>query len=578
MAADTILMNQTIRDGQTIVSPQQTFELGFFSPGNTSNRYVAIWFKRKATGTIVWVANRETPIRTKSGLLTLDHNGVLEIHDSATNVTIWSSTSSRTTRKINPVAKLFDSGNLMVMDREEGPENYIWQSFDSPGDTALPGSRFGRNLERGVVTNYTSWKSVDDPSKGMFMMYMDFNGLPQVFQNNGDVIQSRLGSWNGVRYTGNKGNEIYMDAYVSNEKETYTMMRLNLANSSVVSMMRLDHDGIMGRYIWINQTQGWSLRIYTKGYGSVALDCWVKRLSKGSGIGCGVREGFRKYSFMKLPDTRHSWFDVNMSLTQCKVKCKNECNCTAYATLDIKQGVGCLLWYDELIDMRTLPNGGQDIYIRIANLELDKTGSRSKSKLMKTVLILALLAFITIPLGIRFLIIRKRRLVKPQDMHAPKDLPLFSLSTLVAATNNFSDSNKLGQGGFGPVYKGCFKDGQEIAVKRLSASSSQGPEEFKNEVIFISRLQHRNLVKILGYCFEDGLKLEWLKKFHIIEGIARGLLYLHQDSRLRIIHRDLKAANSLLDHDMNPKISDFGLAKSFGENETQTNTKKVVGT
>lgn len=170
-----------------------------------------------------------------------------------------------------------------------------------------------------------------------------------------------------------------------------------------------------------------------------------------------------------------------------------------------------------------------------------------------------------------------------------------------------------------------------MAVKRLSNNSGQGLEEFRNEVILIGRLQHRNLVKLLGYCFQGHEKillyeympnksldfflfgmitcleiyllkkkgyvnvptnfslktltdqtrcklLNWEKRFNIILGIARGLLYLHQDSRLRIIHRDLKASNVLLDEEMNPKISDFGLARIFGVNQTEANTDRVVGT
>ncbi|XP_058072848.1 cysteine-rich receptor-like protein kinase 10 isoform X2 [Magnolia sinica] len=183
-----------------------------------------------------------------------------------------------------------------------------------------------------------------------------------------------------------------------------------------------------------------------------------------------------------------------------------------------------------------------------------------------------------------------------------QDLPLIDLVTIQAATNNFSDENKLGEGGFGPVYKGMLSNGKEIAVKRLSRSSGQGPKEFKNEVTLIAKLQHRNLVRLLYCCIEKGEKLliyeympntsldvflfnpikrpqlGWERCHNIIGGIAKGLVYLHEDSRLRIIHRNLKASNVLLDHEMNPKISDFGMARFLGGNQSQVNTNRVVGT
>uniref|UniRef100_F6HCT3 Protein kinase domain-containing protein n=1 Tax=Vitis vinifera TaxID=29760 RepID=F6HCT3_VITVI len=182
------------------------------------------------------------------------------------------------------------------------------------------------------------------------------------------------------------------------------------------------------------------------------------------------------------------------------------------------------------------------------------------------------------------------------------ELPLFNFKCVAAATGNFSDENKLGQGGFGPVYKGMLPGGEEIAVKRLSRRSGQGLEEFKNEMTLIAKLQHRNLVRLLGCCIEGEEKmllyeympnksldffifdpakqaeLDWRKRFTIIEGIARGLLYLHRDSRLRIIHRDMKASNILLDEEMNPKISDFGMARIFGGDQNEANTTRVVGT
>ncbi|XP_059439869.1 cysteine-rich receptor-like protein kinase 10 [Corylus avellana] len=183
-----------------------------------------------------------------------------------------------------------------------------------------------------------------------------------------------------------------------------------------------------------------------------------------------------------------------------------------------------------------------------------------------------------------------------------RESPHIDLASILAATNNFSDSNKLGEGGFGPVYKGILSDGKEVAVKRLSYCSEQGSQEFTNEVLLIMKLQHKNLVRLLGFCTEREEKLlvyefmpnssldvflfdprrraqlNWSKRRNIICGIARGILYLHEDSRLKIIHRDLKASNVLLDYDMNPKISDFGTARILTGSEGETNTAKIVGT
>ncbi|KAL7213440.1 hypothetical protein ACSBR2_016046 [Camellia fascicularis] len=183
-----------------------------------------------------------------------------------------------------------------------------------------------------------------------------------------------------------------------------------------------------------------------------------------------------------------------------------------------------------------------------------------------------------------------------------QDFPSIKLDLIHAATKHFSEENKLGQGGFGPVYKDNLPDGKEIVVKRLSRTSGQGLQEFKNEVTLIARLQHRNLVRLLGCCLEGneslliyeympnksldvflfdstkGAELDWKRRILIINGIARGILYLHEDSRLRIIHWDLKASKVLLDHETNPKISDFGMARIFGGNQSEANTNRVVGT
>ncbi|GJN32605.1 hypothetical protein PR202_gb21120 [Eleusine coracana subsp. coracana] len=189
------------------------------------------------------------------------------------------------------------------------------------------------------------------------------------------------------------------------------------------------------------------------------------------------------------------------------------------------------------------------------------------------------------------------------------DSMMMDVSTLRAATGDFDDSNKLGEGGFGAVYKGVLPDGEEIAVKRLSQSSTQGEVELKNELELVAKLKHRNLVRLVGVCLEQKERLlvyeyvpnrsldlilfgsenenenqerreqlDWEQRYRIINGIARGLQYLHEDSQLKVVHRDLKTSNILLDANMNPKISDFGLARIFERDQTQAVTSQVVGT
>ncbi|XP_025800488.1 putative cysteine-rich receptor-like protein kinase 20 [Panicum hallii] len=180
---------------------------------------------------------------------------------------------------------------------------------------------------------------------------------------------------------------------------------------------------------------------------------------------------------------------------------------------------------------------------------------------------------------------------------------LYDFSQIKEATGNFSSENKLGKGGFGPVYKGLLPGGLEVAVKRLAACSVQGLLEFKNEIQLIAKLQHKNLVKLLGCCIQGdqekmlvyeymqnksldififdinkGGQLNWSMRLHIIDGVAQGLLYLHKHSRFCVVHRDLKASNILLDSDMTPKISDFGIARIFSSNMTESNTTRIVGT
>ncbi|KAL3635961.1 Cysteine-rich receptor-like protein kinase 43 [Castilleja foliolosa] len=177
----------------------------------------------------------------------------------------------------------------------------------------------------------------------------------------------------------------------------------------------------------------------------------------------------------------------------------------------------------------------------------------------------------------------------------------FSFEALVAATKNFHPTQKLGEGGFGPVFKGKLKDGRDVAVKRLSQRSGQGKTEFQNEAKLLARVQHKNIVNFVGYCVHDSERLlvyeyvanesldkllfksdkrellNWKRRLDVISGVAKGLLYLHEQAHCSIIHRDIKASNILLDENWVPKIADFGMARLFPEDQTHVNTR-IAGT
>ncbi|XP_057545125.1 cysteine-rich receptor-like protein kinase 44 isoform X2 [Amaranthus tricolor] len=231
-------------------------------------------------------------------------------------------------------------------------------------------------------------------------------------------------------------------------------------------------------------------------------------------------------------------------------------------------------------------------------------GKVSKKKAVLIGTITSAVLVLTILIGVLIFIYKRKAIEAQADLNDIKVVESlkFDIGVIRTATNNFSEDRKLGEGGFGEVYRGNLENGEEVAVKRLSRFSRQGISEFKTEALLVAELQHKNLVKLLGFCLathetllvyeylpnssldkflndsKKSASLDWKTRSKIICGIARGLLYLHEDSRLKIIHRDLKASNILLDKDMNPKISDFGMARLFKADETQKNTSRIAGT
>ncbi|KAK7246619.1 hypothetical protein RIF29_41489 [Crotalaria pallida] len=660
IAINTITSSHYMNDPETLSSNDGKFTLGFFSPQNSSNRYVGIWHMSEST--VVWVANRNQPLRDSSGSFAIYEDGNLVVLN-ATKKVIWSTNVSNVAT--NSTCQLLDSGNLVLMD---GTGNKVWESFKNPTDTLLPNMKITNNKNTGAKVQLTSWKSPSDPSTGSFSLSIEPLNIPEGFIWKENRTYWRSGPWTGQVFAGiPQMNSTYLNGYRLDFEEDGTMyLTYSYSNESNMVVSVLDWQGKYEQRFWDDEKKEWTVGwksqtsecdIYgicgpfgscsvetspictcLKGFepsnieewnrqnwtsGCVtrrtALQCESAKTQNGS-VSSKEDDGFERLKMMKVPGavSDFTWFKEE---NPCRSQCIENCTCIAYSFVE---GFGCMTWSDNLMDIQRFSSGGSDLNIRLANSELSINDEEKDARtiIITITVIVGTIIIVTCPYFLWRHLARKgkkggffhfnrkeelatnssERKIREEQEDEFQELLLFETDKLAVATNNFDPSNKLGQGGFGPVYKGKLKDGQEIAVKRLSRSSGQGLEEFMNEVVVISKLQHRNLVRLLGCCKEGDEKmliyeymlnksldkfifgppehkfLHWGKRFSIIEGIARGLLYLHRDSRLRIIHRDLKASNILLDAELNPKISDFGLARIFGGRGDEANTLRVVGT
>ncbi|KAL4628640.1 hypothetical protein ACB092_05G254700 [Castanea dentata] len=531
--------------------------------------------------------------------------------------------------------------------------------------------KVGLDRQTGLSRYLTSWKSKNDPKIGKYSYKIDPIGYPQFLLYKGQTPLWRAGSWSGQGLTGvpEMKSKLYnFDvnvSFVNNQDGITIMYSINDPHVYSKIMFVLEESGTFGRYtwgdgkwvrFWFNPKESCDIYLrcgpnsYCDPYKGDEFECtclpgfkpkspldWSIRDGSSGCVRnqevsiCKSGEGFVKLARVKVPDTSIAHVDMSLSLKECEQECLRNCSCTAYTSVEeSEEGIGCLTWHGDLIDIRTFSNEGQDLYIRVDSIVLaqyaKKNGLARKTRMLAILGVPVALMVLFVVSIVYWLVMKKKRgkrqstnsyefgvcsLPNLEDSTSRRDLdgtrrdsnlPVFDLKNIIAATDNFSVANLLGKGGFGSVYKGLLQNGMEIAVKRLSKNSRQGIEQFKNEVVLIAKLQHRNLVRILGCCVQGEEKmliyeylpnnsldsyifdetkrswLDWRKRIEIICGIARGILYLHQDSRLRIIHGDLKASNVLLDTALNPKISDFGMARIFRGDQIEANTNCVVGT
>ncbi|XP_020269507.1 putative G-type lectin S-receptor-like serine/threonine-protein kinase At1g61610 [Asparagus officinalis] len=250
---DTLTLGISLTDGNSLVSSSNIFELGFFSMNNSNNRYIGIWYHDFSPKTVIWVANRETPLTDSSGSLKISPQRNLILLNS-TNSILWSSNTSSTSPNETTLT-LLDSGNLQLNDSR----TYIWQSFDDPTDTYLPGMKIGLDLASNKNQLLTSWKNTEDPRAGNFSIGMDPDRSTQIFIWEGSKLRWRTGRWNGQVFIGIEYMvPFYIDGFQVSNYEREGKMYFFYPPGHVYRRFVLTWDGILEHRVWDNDTKAWS--------------------------------------------------------------------------------------------------------------------------------------------------------------------------------------------------------------------------------------------------------------------------------------------------------------------------------
>ncbi|XP_021717374.1 G-type lectin S-receptor-like serine/threonine-protein kinase At2g19130 [Chenopodium quinoa] len=619
--ADTITGNGYVTGDQTIVSATGLFELGFHKPGNTSNYYIAIWYKKIPGKAVIWVANRDKPVSDKyTSNLRILNDGNIVLVTKGFKEPIWSTNLKYNSSR--PVeAVLLDNGNLVIRDGSNS-SSPLWQSFDHPTDTLMPDGKLGLNKLSKSSQVLTSWKNLEDPGKGLFTVERDPNANQFIMMWNRTEQYWTSGLWDPeqrifslvpeLRFL---KTQLYSFSYVDNENESY--ITYSVHNPSIVTRLVMDVSGQLKQLTWLENSQQWVLfwsqpgqqcEVYSycgtfaicnqsslpychclQGFEPISATEWnlndysggCARKTKLSCDGGQNGDKFLVSPNKVLPEHPHSVSASNV--TECESICVRNCSCTAYAFDDN----GCFIWFIDLLNMRQLSyNSGKNLHIRLAASDVDVQTSRSK-KIVIDILVGLGMGLVAL-FGLVYAVYwrqRQRLIIATKNMQ--HSLARFAYRDLQSATKNFSQ--KLGSGGFGSVFKGILPDSTVVAAKKLeSVNHTQGEKQFRAEVSAIGTIQHVNLVRLCGFCSEGSQRLlvyeympngslnthlfnreisqilSWRVRYQIATGTARGLAYLHEKCRDCIIHCDIKPENILLDAEFCPKVADFGLAKLVG--------------
>uniref|UniRef100_A0A0D9W4V4 Receptor-like serine/threonine-protein kinase n=1 Tax=Leersia perrieri TaxID=77586 RepID=A0A0D9W4V4_9ORYZ len=558
-STDTLSPGQTLTGDGKLVSSNGKFALGFFHSKSTSDNnhndtsrlwYLGIWFNQIPKLTTVWVANRDSPVHgPTSPLLTFAADGAnLAVVNLATNSTVWS-TQITTQTNTTTILVLLGIGNL-ILSHGGNTSNIVWQSFDHPTDTLLPGATIGLNKVTNETLRFVSRRNSVDQSPGMYSMELGRDGAVTMYYNSTLPYWSS-GAWNG-RYFGNVPEMTAPDrfAYTFVDDDREMSFAYHLLDGSTMYCL-LDVSGQRKLLAWHDANKVW-MPVFTnpsahctvhatcgsfsvcndntrpscgcmKGFANADLDgnwdpdertggCtrnFPLDCSGNSNVGLGG-DKFYGMSGVRMPfDPKR--VEHAASRRECEEACLGECSCTAYS---FGSNGGCSVWHGELLDVIMLgndggsTNSGEILYIHLAAEEFQSRRNHGRAMVGGFVAacfatLCVLLIIIVIVLKVR----RKRRKLQcntVNDNRVCSGLIPFKYRELQRATRNFSE--KIGAGGFGAVFKGLLNESTPIAVKRLYGSCRE-EKQFRAELSSIGIIHHTNIVKMIGFCCEDNKRL-----------------------------------------------------------------------
>ncbi|XP_022878005.1 G-type lectin S-receptor-like serine/threonine-protein kinase At4g27290 [Olea europaea var. sylvestris] len=427
--SETLTPYQVFKNGQTLVSANQRFVLGFFSVSSKMDHnhrmwYLGIWYKEIKPLTVVWVGNRMKSLRGSRIRLVLNSVGDLLLRDDGRTV-VWVCKVAQPASR--PELVLLDSGNLVIKDGDNLSDGeFVWQSFEFPTDTLLPGMKLGWDLKAGLQHVMTSWRSYEDPSNGGFVFSLKSPQSPQLLLEKNDVAVSRWGPWDGHRFSGTDAitdNPVFKSVYQFSSDEVY--FTYEMLDDSILLRLVVNPMGTIQFLKWKNNAQAWVPLVtvnkdicdrfgscgpygicYAEDPGCRCLKGFVAKspndwcgMDCGDGcrrryaLNCSNGDGFVKYERQKLPDNFTVW--KNLSPQECEDNCLKECFCMAYTNINIYgNGSECVVWLGDLLDIRYSIHGGDEIYVRMAHGELESIAYAKRKKeatMIASILISAIL-------------------------------------------------------------------------------------------------------------------------------------------------------------------------------------------